>query len=65
MKYHKSEVDYSQGKPHAHCGLCVHYRFHACEIVIGVILPEMWCNKFKKSLRSTIREATRGEYDAA
>jgi len=50
-KYSKADVDYSEGKPSEHCAICVHFQVYhkkACEIVAGVILPDMWCNKFKK-----------------
>jgi len=56
-KYTKSEVGYSYGKPHAHCGLCEHYRAGSCEIVQGDIRPDYWCEKFKKGLRQTIEAA--------
>lgn len=47
-KLAKSAVDYSKGKPKAHCGLCKHYEGSGdCEIVAGVINPAMWCNRFE------------------
>lgn len=47
-KISKAEADYSPGKPHAHCGLCVHYDgHHGCEIVAGRIEPAMWCKYFE------------------
>lgn len=48
-KRDKSEVDYSKGLPHAHCGLCRHFEPpHACELVKGTIEPQMWCKLFAK-----------------
>ena len=48
-KLPKSEVDYSYGKPHAHCAMCEHFlRPHSCQIVAGTIDPEWWCNRFKR-----------------
>ena len=50
-KLAKADVEYGEGKPSEHCGICVHfqvYHKHACEVVKGVILPQMWCNRFKK-----------------
>ena len=50
----KESVDYSAGKPHAHCGLCKHFeRPDACELVAGKIDPKMWCKLFaaRKSQR--------------
>jgi len=51
-KLNKSSVDYSEGKPHAHCGLCRHFEPpHSCEIVEGTIEPHMWCERFEKKPR--------------
>jgi len=50
-KLAKADVEYGEGKPSEHCAICVHFQVYhkkACEIVAGVILPNMWCNKFKK-----------------
>lgn len=60
-KFSKSEVHYSQGMIHSHCGeaftddksYCRHYHKKTlstgtCELVEGEIKPTMWCNKFKK-----------------
>jgi len=46
MKRPKLAVDYSKGKPNAHCGICEHYNNHACELVAGTINPDMWCKLF-------------------
>jgi len=50
-KYSKADVDYSEGTPSEHCAICVHfqvYHKHACEVVKGVILPQMWCTRFSR-----------------
>jgi hypothetical protein len=47
MKKYKDEVDYSKGKPNAHCSLCKHYYDHECDLVQGYIQPQMWCKLFK------------------
>jgi hypothetical protein len=47
-KLTKASVDYSYGKPHAHCGLCIHFAAPStCSIVSGPVQPKMWCRKFK------------------
>lgn len=50
-KLSKEAVDYSEGDPEGeHCAICVHFQVYhkkACEIVAGVILPNMWCKKFQ------------------
>jgi hypothetical protein len=51
-KVAKASVDYSHGKPHAHCGICRHYHDHACTIVVGYIEPQMWCELFAKMQRA-------------
>jgi hypothetical protein len=56
-KLSKDAVDYSKGTPEAHCGICEHYRHGTCLIVEGAIEPDMWCEKFKPGLRSTIIKA--------
>lgn len=48
MKRPKSEVDYSKGYAAAHCGICEHYANHACELVRGMINPDMWCKLFER-----------------
>jgi hypothetical protein len=45
-EYTKSEVNYSKGTDAAHCGICEHYRDHACSLVKGEISPDMWCKLF-------------------
>ena len=48
-KLAKSAVDYSYGKPNAHCSLCEHFiRSGFCHIVAGKIDPAWWCNRFKR-----------------
>jgi hypothetical protein len=47
-KFTHEEVDYSKGKPHAHCGLCEHYHgVDDCVLVVAPIRPAMWCRKFE------------------
>lgn len=66
MKHHKDEVHYSDGMLHSHCGptfhddryYCKHFipktsRVGECDVVTGAILPEMWCELFKKTSRSS------------
>lgn len=48
MKKDKDEVNYSKGKPNAHCGMCKYYYDHKCELVAGRIMPTMWCELFEK-----------------
>lgn len=46
-KLAKADVAYSPGKPGSRCGVCVHFRApDACEVVVGVIDPGYWCEKF-------------------
>jgi hypothetical protein len=55
-KRSKASVDYSAGKPHAHCGLCRHFeKPDACELVEGKIDPARWCNLFS-ARKSRARE---------
>ena len=60
-KFKKSEVDYSKGKPHAHCGICEHFRpeSRSCTLVEGDIDPAYWCEKFERALRDVIRDAAK------
>ena len=55
QKLSKASVGYSAGKPNAHCGpggrfgpkgRCQHYRAGTCEIVAGIISPDMWCRRW-------------------
>ena len=48
MKRPKADVDYSHGKPDAHCGICEWYERHTCEKVRGVINEDMWCRLWQK-----------------
>lgn len=49
LKKDKSTVDYSRGKPDAHCALCQHFRSpDRCALVRGTISPSMWCRLFKR-----------------
>ncbi len=44
--HEKESVDYSKGNKDEHCGNCRHFeiiRPNGCELVIGKILPSMWC----------------------
>ena len=57
MKRTKASVDYSEGAPAAHCGICEYYNgkmgpfivgdlkknFRSCSKVKGTIEPSMWC----------------------
>lgn len=49
-KKSKASVDYSKGKPSAHCGICEHYEDGSCELVSGPIDPDMWCELFEKGM---------------
>lgn len=64
MKHTKSEVHYSAGMLHSHCGptfhddkyYCKHFipgtgRVGRCDLVEGAIIPEMWCELFKKVVK--------------
>lgn len=47
-KFSHEEVNYSHGKPHAHCSLCEHYHgIDNCELVVSPIRPQMWCEEFE------------------
>ena len=64
-KLSKESVDYSKGTAEKHCGICQHFRKYGhdhsgkCGIVEGEIDPEYWCDKFEKSLRSSIKDAVK------
>jgi hypothetical protein len=46
-KRDKQSVDYSKGKPNAHCEICTHFeKPQSCELVEGKIDPAMWCKLF-------------------
>lgn len=49
--YRKAEVGFEHpAKGPNHCSQCEHFLGNLeCEIVGGVIHPEDWCEKFKKS----------------
>ena len=52
VKKSKMAVDYSMGKPDAHCGICRHYtsddpKVGRCKLVAGLIAPQMWCELFE------------------
>lgn len=52
-KRDKESVDYSHGKPHAHCGLCRHFiKPNSCHLVQGKIEPQMWCELFAPKPRN-------------
>ena len=52
----KDEVDYSEGRIDAHCGICRHFLgedrswLGECELVAGSISPKMWCRLFSKEV---------------
>lgn len=55
FKKAKADVDYSAGKPDAHCGLCKHFRApNRCALVKGVIAPNMWCKLFSPRAKSRV-----------
>ena len=46
----KDEVDYSDGMPKAHCGICKYFLSgQACTKVAGHILARMWCKLYAPS----------------
>lgn len=48
MKRSHESVDYSEGMPKSHCGICQHYLSPgACELVESPIDPEYWCELFE------------------
>ena len=49
VMYQKSEVEFEHpAKGADHCSACVHYRGgDRCEIVIGVIKREDWCDRYQ------------------
>jgi hypothetical protein len=54
-KRDKADVEYSSGKPQAHCSICKHFKADAatsragtCELVEGVIDGNAWCELFAK-----------------
>lgn len=59
-KKSKSEVNYGQGMPESHCGICEHFieGSSACTKVRGVIFASKWCKLFKRE------ERHHGEYKA-
>ena len=53
MKQKPDEVDYSFGKPEAHCGLCTHFDQQmilagTCQKVTGVVIYYDWCRLFTR-----------------
>ena len=50
MKQTKEEVDYSEGMPKSHCGICRYFiaKDQGCEKVQGHILARMWCKLFER-----------------
>ena len=48
IKLSKEQVEYGKGRATAYCGMCAHYLGHRCEIVAGMIEPNMWCCYFEK-----------------
>jgi alpha-ribazole phosphatase len=47
VKLSKEQVHYGRGMQTAYCGKCAHYLGHRCEIVAGLIEPDMWCAYFE------------------
>lgn len=50
MKLAKTAVKYtSTGTRSEHCAICMHYQNRTtCKIVAGPIVPQGWCNQFKR-----------------
>lgn len=50
MKKDKDEVDYSEGMPKRHCGICKYFnaKDQTCSKVNGHILARMWCRLFTR-----------------
>ncbi len=42
----QEQASYRNGNPIKHCGICVHYKGGACEVVAGDINPYMVSNEF-------------------
>jgi len=55
----KADVDYSLGKPNAHCGMCRYYHDHVCSLVAGRIEPQMWCELFTKKEKANALDSKR------
>lgn len=66
MKKQKEEVQYGKGHLHSHCGRlfhddrwsCKHFRAGVghtgnCEIVVGTIMPEYWCDQYQRAWKSS------------
>ena len=64
-KQNKVDVNYSEGVLHSHCGpvfhddkfYCRHFvpataRVGRCDLVAGAIIPEMWCELYKRTGKS-------------
>ena len=50
-KKSKAAVNYGEGDSRHHCGNCVHFEVeapHHCELVKGIIKPDMWCKLYKR-----------------
>lgn len=48
----KAETDYGPGYGSERCGLCTHFqRPNGCELVMGTIRDEDWCNRFDRTTR--------------
>ena len=50
LKYPKFAVRYTDdhGDSNEQCSKCEYYVKRTCEIVMGTISPNGWCNKFKR-----------------
>lgn len=51
IQRHKETVKYTDhGTKQEHCSICVHFVGPStCEVVLGQVSPQGWCNQFKKS----------------
>jgi len=51
IQRHKEQVSYTDhGTKAEHCSICTHFIGPAtCEVVLGRVSPQGWCNQFRKS----------------
>lgn len=51
-KFAHEEVDYGEGLPQAHCGICEHFHENRprerCDLVVDPIDADKWCKKFHR-----------------
>jgi len=58
-KQTKEAVDYGEGMPQSHCGICKHFiEPDGCALVEGVIKAEDWCKLFEREGRADEQVAT-------